>query len=220
MKPRSSGFSKAYPCPVHDGKTLCAWCHKDLPKRKRRYCSDACRIEVEVRCSPQAARREVFKRDDGVCACCGFHAGRLQRVLAIAERMWIISTCKRSKIWTRDAAWLYLQRVRPVLYDEIGLPHNRKSFWDCDHEIQVFDGGGQCGIEALVTLCIWCHKAKTKRLSKRNAKRRKKLKKQETEPCQTKLSKKRPTKKLPKRQTKWPKRSLPSRKFDRATRSR
>jgi len=34
--------------------------------------------------------------------------------------------------------------------------------WDADHIVPVKDGGGQCGMENLRTLCIMCHKNVTK----------------------------------------------------------
>jgi hypothetical protein len=33
--------------------------------------------------------------------------------------------------------------------------------WEADHRVPVWNGGGQCGLENLQTLCVACHRAKT-----------------------------------------------------------
>jgi hypothetical protein len=44
--------------------------------------------------------------------------------------------------------------------------HN-ESLWDMDHIKPVIEGGGECGMDNLRTLCIKCHKAETAKLRKR-----------------------------------------------------
>lgn len=41
------------------------------------------------------------------------------------------------------------------------------SLWDMDHIKPVIEGGGECGMDNLRTLCIKCHKAETAALRKR-----------------------------------------------------
>jgi 5-methylcytosine-specific restriction enzyme A len=45
--------------------------------------------------------------------------------------------------------------------------------WDADHILPVVAGGGECGIENVRTLCIWCHRRETASLAhaRANAKR-------------------------------------------------
>jgi 5-methylcytosine-specific restriction endonuclease McrA len=38
----------------------------------------------------------------------------------------------------------------------------RRSLWEADHLTPVAEGGGECGLDNLITRCIPCHKAKTK----------------------------------------------------------
>ena len=40
--------------------------------------------------------------------------------------------------------------------------------WDADHIIPVKEGGGQCGLENIRTLCIKCHKTETKKLAQKS----------------------------------------------------
>ena len=33
--------------------------------------------------------------------------------------------------------------------------------WHADHKLAVRDGGGECGVENMQTLCVVCHQQKT-----------------------------------------------------------
>lgn len=44
--------------------------------------------------------------------------------------------------------------------------------WQADHVVPVCEGGGECGLDGLRTLCRGCHKVVTAALAKRRAKRR------------------------------------------------
>lgn len=52
--------------------------------------------------------------------------------------------------------------------------HDREviSFWQADHIVAVAEGGGECGIDNLQTLCTPCHKRKTAELAARLALKR------------------------------------------------
>jgi 5-methylcytosine-specific restriction endonuclease McrA len=41
--------------------------------------------------------------------------------------------------------------------------------WEADHIVPVIEGGGECGLEGLRTLCRWCHIKETRLLAKRRA---------------------------------------------------
>ena len=44
---------------------------------------------------------------------------------------------------------------------------SRRSLWDADHVIPVAEGGGQCDLDNLRTLCLLCHRDETARLRAR-----------------------------------------------------
>jgi len=44
---------------------------------------------------------------------------------------------------------------------------SRKSLWDADHIIAVAEGGGQCDLQNMRTLCLLCHREATKALRER-----------------------------------------------------
>jgi 5-methylcytosine-specific restriction endonuclease McrA len=101
--------------------------------------------EWKLRTDPGYLRERVFERDHGVCAVCGADTMALRRDMRkldfAARRMFL-------KRW--------------------GLREgSRKSLWDADHLVPVAEGGGQCGLSNLRTLCLLCHRAATAELRKR-----------------------------------------------------
>jgi 5-methylcytosine-specific restriction endonuclease McrA len=119
-----------------NGRSLCRWCNLEVPPRRFTFCSDYCVNEWRLRTDPGYLRDQVFLRDKGVCAIC--------------------------KIDTR-AAYAELKRSRGGmklrLLDRWGLKKlSRKSLWDADHIIAVADGGGECDLANIRTLCIVCHR--------------------------------------------------------------
>jgi 5-methylcytosine-specific restriction enzyme A len=43
----------------------------------------------------------------------------------------------------------------------------RKSLWDADHILPVTEGGGECDLENIRTLCLRCHRLVTAQLRER-----------------------------------------------------
>ena len=124
---------------------LCRWCKTEVPKRRRTFCSDACVHEWKLRTDPGYLREKVFDRDHGVCAACGIDTvalrGDLRKLDYAARRQFL-------KTW----------RLREG---------SRKSLWDADHILPVAEGGGQCDLSNMRTLCLKCHAAATAALRKR-----------------------------------------------------
>ncbi len=46
-------------------------------------------------------------------------------------------------------------------------PQARRSLWDADHIVPVAEGGGQCDLDNLRTLCLPCHREQTAALGLR-----------------------------------------------------
>ena len=99
--------------------------------RRRRWHPDC--VEAYNRSDPREARRQVRRRDRGVCADCGLDTYALRRR-------------HRGRGSTR--------RLR-----ELGFKP-RKSLWELDHIVPLIDGGGH-EPSNLQTLCTPCHKRKT-----------------------------------------------------------
>lgn len=118
----------------------CRWCRGELPKGRFTFCSDACVDEWKLRTDPGYLREQVFLRDRGVCAQCGLDTEALRkdkRKLDYAARR------QFEKDW------------------------GRRHLWDADHIVPVAEGGGECDLANMRTLCLKCHRAATLALLKR-----------------------------------------------------
>jgi len=120
---------------------LCRYCHNPVKPPRRTFCDDDCVREYLVRRDPTYARKAVFKRDKGVCSACGTNTQELKKRLQKLPK----------KRRLEEAA-------------KLGIPPHRVSsgsLWDADHILPVSEGGGECGLDNLQTLCIACHLKKT-----------------------------------------------------------
>jgi 5-methylcytosine-specific restriction endonuclease McrA len=127
-----------------NGRCLCRWCNLEVPAGRQTFCSEFCVEEWRLRSNPGHLRERVFERDKGICAVCG-------------------TDCQ--------AAFHHLKRQRGTAKlratAEWGLTKNRKSLWDADHIIPVVEGGGECDLANMRTLCLKCHRVHTAMLRAR-----------------------------------------------------
>jgi 5-methylcytosine-specific restriction endonuclease McrA len=133
-----------------NGRALCRWCALEVPARRRTFCSTWCVHEWRLRSDPGYLREQVFTRDRGICALC---------------------SCDTS------AAYAELKRSRgarrQTLLAHFGLSVlNRRTLWDADHILPVVEGGGECDLENIRTLCLRCHRTATQELRARLAMRK------------------------------------------------
>jgi 5-methylcytosine-specific restriction enzyme A len=128
-----------------EGRALCRWCNLEVPGGRRTFCSDWCVHEWRLRSDPGYLRERVFERDRGVCAVCRVDT---------------------------EAEWRHIRRLRGLgrrkaLLDWGVLASRRKSLWDADHILPVSEGGGECDLDNLRTLCLKCHRRATAALRER-----------------------------------------------------
>lgn len=130
-----------------NGLPLCRWCQLEiLAKRRRTFCSDYCVHQWQLRSDPGYLRDQVFARDRGVCAVCA------------ADTMAIYNALKRARGPARVAG-LSLYGMKTIA--------SRRSLWDADHIRPVAEGGGQCDVGNIRTLCLQCHREATADLRRR-----------------------------------------------------
>jgi 5-methylcytosine-specific restriction enzyme A len=125
------------------GRCLCRWCNLEVPPGRQTFCSEWCVEEWKLRTDPGHLRDRVFERDRGICALCG-------------------TDCA--------AAYLHIKRLRGPARARAIAEWNmrgRKSLWDADHILPVAEGGGECDLSNLRTLCLKCHRARTAELRAR-----------------------------------------------------
>ena len=128
-----------------NGRILCRYCSLEVPPGRFTFCSDWCVEEWRLRSNPSYLREKVLERDRGVCAVCKIDC---------------------------TAAWFHLKRARGAAraraWSAWGIrPGQRKSLWDADHILPVVEGGGECDLSNLRTLCLNCHRAATAALRQR-----------------------------------------------------
>ena len=113
-------------------------------------------------------REHVFRRDQGVCELCGLDTVLLERVLG--RFMVSISpyprTLRRTYLDERGYDWVLFGRDG---WQGLGggWAVKFRSLWEVDHKVPVVEGGGECGMDNLRTLCRGCHKRETAALRKR-----------------------------------------------------
>jgi 5-methylcytosine-specific restriction enzyme A len=114
------------------GEPICRWCRGPVTPPRRTFCGDACVHEWKIRSSPWYVRREVKKRDKGICRLCG------------------LNVVKAHREWTR---------AKPAVADRAARRRWRadRPRWEADHIVPVADGGGECGLENYRLLCRPCH---------------------------------------------------------------
>jgi 5-methylcytosine-specific restriction protein A len=121
------------------GRCLCRWCALEVPTGRRTFCSDFCVHEWRLRTDPGYLRDQVLERDRGVCWSCSVDTRVVEGIL------------KRSRGTTRQR-----------LLNHWDLPrYTGRSLWEADHIIPVVEGGGECDLSNLRTLCLRCHRMAT-----------------------------------------------------------
>jgi len=128
-----------------NGRGLCRWCSLEVPARRFTFCSEYCVHEWKLRSQPGYLREQIFHRDLGICAHCG--------VDTVREHIRL----KRARGDSR-AALMRHWGFRKVI---------RKSLWDADHILPVTEGGGECDLDNIRTLCLRCHRTVTAQLRER-----------------------------------------------------
>ncbi len=122
-------------------KSPCRWCGAEVTARRLTFCGDACVHEWKLRTDPAYLRSQVFARDRGVCSLCGLDTEALRKD-------------KRKLDY----------RARRQFEKDWGSRH---SLWDADHIVPVAEGGGECGLANMRTLCLKCHRSVTAALRRR-----------------------------------------------------
>ena len=128
-----------------NGRGLCRWCALEVPRGRYTFCSAYCVHEWKLRTQPGYLREQVFLRDRGICVQCGIDTAAALRQL------------RRSRGANRVAL---LEQWKPGR-------RRRASLWDADHIIPVIEGGGECDLENIRTLCLRCHRVATAALRAR-----------------------------------------------------
>ncbi len=166
-----------------NGRNLCRWCSTEVPKGRQTFCGEPCIHEWKVRTNPGYARSQVLKRDKGVCASCGLDCQKLEVELRTLKQKAYEADAGRPDGWAwrtegyvawpyrLDVLWPVSAKAFFIRCQEVGLkkPWRGEALWQADHIVPVVEGGGECGLEGLRTLCTRCHQNVTNELRRRLA---------------------------------------------------
>lgn len=163
--------------PKQLGHRKCRGCNSDVPKARATWCSNECFDKFE----PSRVRLACKNRDNGVCCICGVDTKRMRARFDAArfefgpnrnhyygsggfdkqafERAVTIFERRRTQ---RNKAGE--NRRRRMLAE--GWPvHSCRNWWEMDHIIP-YSEGGLTVLENVRTLCVVCHKKRTKKWHK------------------------------------------------------
>ncbi|XP_047176712.1 uncharacterized protein LOC124843917 [Vigna umbellata] len=158
---------------------LCKRCQKQcMGKNAKRpefledlFCNLVCYEEYRLRTSNRFLREELFKIEHGVCTNCQLDCHKLvkdTRPLSLERRREFIQ-----KIAPNIAK-------RKNMFEKLVNEPTEGNAWHADHIVPVYQGGGECKLENMRTLCVACHSdvtaAQCSERSKARANAKKKLK--------------------------------------------
>ena len=118
-----------------------------------------------------------------LCRRCARECDKANRTFCSAEcvHQWKLRTQPaylRHKVLERDLGVCALCGVDTMAEIKANNPRwamrsSTGHLWHADHIIPVIEGGGECGIENIRTLCVACHRSETAALRRRMADKRK-----------------------------------------------
>lgn len=161
-----------------NGEILCSCgCGRPPGPGRRYWHSQECVDQWNLRNNPAYARQLIYKRDRGKCASCGLDVSKeFPRIKEAAKEIrryyewwWRVSPVTapgvRAEIGT---IWDLHEAVSRTLKEKFpGWSLSRSTGWDVDHIVPVAEGGGQCDLDNLQTLCMPCHRQKTAEMNRR-----------------------------------------------------
>lgn len=166
-KSRSKKLEENYPkIPKDkDGWWICRYCDKKISqdKRYRAWCNNDCSREAAIRTYQSWARTALFDRENGVCQQCGIDTQELHHELRLLQ-----SSIKwdRVSVQQKQLQKTVLQTLLVAMQNcgyDVGVRYMTwRTLWHMDHIVEHAEGGN-LEPENLQTLCVPCHKAKTKK---------------------------------------------------------
>ncbi|KAJ1664828.1 hypothetical protein IW140_003894 [Coemansia sp. RSA 1813] len=159
-------------------RVLCLWCSKETTESGALFCShpssprqanaarassssdaaesslgEGCEHEHRVRRDGKYVRRQLFLRDQGVCAKCGIDAHELFTLASACCSLPQRNNMAKQLI-KQNPEWDKKMR-KPLASMEYTFVEGM--FWEAAHKIDIKHGGGLCSLDGLQTLCVPCH---------------------------------------------------------------
>ena len=158
------------------GRNLCyCGCGREVPTGKRTTFGPTCYQSWAAKYNPATQRRLVYERDHGICAICGEDTERRKA----ESRAWFpvfVWLARRYASEHSMDGWEGYSfseiEAAKLCAERFGVSPRSGHAWEADHIIPVIEGGGECDLSNLRTLCMKCHKKETAALAKRRAEKR------------------------------------------------
>ncbi|XP_034673278.1 DNA annealing helicase and endonuclease ZRANB3 isoform X2 [Vitis riparia] len=112
------------------------------------FCSLGCYEEYRIRTSNRSLRQELFQIEHGICTSCQLDCHKLVQYIKP------LSLTGRREYIEKVAPRL---AVRKNLLDKLVNEPTEGNAWHADHIVPVYQGGGECRLENMRTLCVACH---------------------------------------------------------------
>ena len=128
---------------------------KDRQSTANKFCSHECWEQYNTRVGNDI-RRKILELEGGVCQICQLDTRSLYRSVSALEdvndrRTLLMSTC--------------FKKVTPARMTKMLHHPTFGQFWQADHIVPVCEGGGECDLTNLRTLCTMCHEKETSGLA-------------------------------------------------------
>ncbi|XP_038680084.1 DNA annealing helicase and endonuclease ZRANB3 isoform X2 [Tripterygium wilfordii] len=138
------------------GEPLCKLCQTPCKDKRAKtpeffedlFCNLDCCEEYRLRTSNRYLRQELFQVEHGVCSKCQLDCHQLVKIIKP------LSLVRRRE---------YIKKVAPnlasrkSLLDKLVSDPSEGNAWHADHIVPVYQGGGECRLENMRTLCVTCH---------------------------------------------------------------
>lgn len=112
------------------------------------FCNLSCYEEYRLRTSNRYLRQELFEIEHGVCTNCQLDCHKLVQIIRP------LSLLQRQKHVESIAPKL---AGRKKLLDKLINDPVEGNAWHADHIVAVYQGGGECRLQNMRTLCVACH---------------------------------------------------------------
>lgn len=113
-----------------------------------RFCSQTCAREYWMVSNNDYMRDQVFEAEHGICQLCKFDAHSFYRQIRDTKDLQ-----KRAELITKSKFHSLCAKTK----EQMVKKPVAGQFWHADHIVPVWQGGGQCDIDNLRTLCVTCH---------------------------------------------------------------
>jgi 5-methylcytosine-specific restriction endonuclease McrA len=136
--------------------STCVQCSKDISLRSDLLpsgtCSWSCHQELSAKLSGSSIRRQLFELEHGICVLCSRDMHKIYQRFVRLQPSDRVQEC---------------MLINFSMNDHLLHSPNEGMFWQADHILPVSEGGGECTMENIRTLCTTCHQKETNVLRRR-----------------------------------------------------